>query len=387
MTIFDEDIPEIAVTEDSQESASQADSHSEPVAKKFAFVGVGAAGGRIVNEFFLKGYRKAVVMNTCLQDSADLDDNLAFIDMNIKGRNISGCGKDPTVSRALLRDPRQRVELTGHFKEIIGDQADYIFVCAGLGGGTGSGGGPELVSLIKEYLEDTGSTAKVGCILTLPQPQEGSRVAVNALDALVAFKALNPTPMLIIDNGRVGKMRGSTVASLYSDANRDAALMLHSFNELAAKPARQTFDGSDFGQLLNSGMITLGMGGVRDWSKGADVLAKTILSLYQSATLADMDTSTATQGVCVIAAGSNVYKSFSNEELMRGLDMLRNSSRCQTMMLHSGFYEIPDDRAADTLRVYVGLGGLQLNSDILKQLAKTGVVDFESKLANFFGIK
>jgi cell division GTPase FtsZ len=175
---------------------------------------------------------------------------------------------------------------------------------------------------------------------------------------------------------------------LFATANGAVVTMLHSLNTLAAMPALQVFDGADFSQLLNSGMITLGMGGVSDWAEGADTLAKTILSLYQSATLADMDTSHASQGVCVIAAGSNVYEKFSNEELMRGLDMIRNSSSCSTMMLHSGLYELPGKKRADTLQVYVGLGGLQLNPEVLKQLAKVGVVpDFESKLANFFGIK
>lgn len=381
MSIFDEEIPEIKV-EELEASHITDDVFKDPVAKRFAFVGVGAAGGRIVNEFYLKGYRKTVAVNTCEQDREGLNRDLEFIDLN-----IGGSGKNPEVSRQLLRQSEPRAQLTNYFNDILGDNIDYIFVCAGLGGGTGSGGGPELINLLREYALSCQCKAKVGCILSLPQPLEGSRVARNALEAVEEFVSLAPTPFIIIDNGRVNKLHKSTVASLYDDANKDVVKMLHALNTLAAMPARQTFDGADFGQLLDSGMITMGMSGVRDWKKGADTLAQTILSTFRSATLADMDTSSATQGVCILAAGVNVLNSFSNDEMMRGLGLLHSSSKCDSIMLHPGIYTLPGKNHADTLIVYVALGGLRPNPEVFKQLAQVGNVNIESKLASFFGIK
>jgi cell division GTPase FtsZ len=379
--IFAESIPEIEAIEPTT-AENTVDQLAQPVSKRFAFVGAGACGGRLVNEFYTKGYRRTLVVNTCEEDRAGLNEDLEFINLD-----IGGSGKDPSVSKSLASRPEHRVQFLQFFKDILGSDFDYVFVCVGLGGGTGSGVGPEMVKLLREYIDSNGLKAKVGVILSFPQVSEGSRVAKNALTAYEEFMSLGPSPMLLIDNGRVAKIRKSTIASLHTDANRDACNLLHIFNTITRMPAIQTFDSADFGQLLDSGLITFGMAGISNWKAGSDVVAKTIAETYRSATLVDADLSYATQGVCVIVGGSNVLNSFSNDELMGGLDILRNSSKCSDMMLHPGVYENTSPGSEDSLRVYVALGGLKPNADILKQLAKVGnVADFESKLAKFFGM-
>ena len=48
------------------------DSFDYPVAFKFAFVGVGQAGGRIAQAFNTKGYARACAVNTTIQDLSEL---------------------------------------------------------------------------------------------------------------------------------------------------------------------------------------------------------------------------------------------------------------------------------------------------------------------------
>jgi len=378
-SIFDEEIQEVIAV--NPESGPEKDQHSEPVALKLAFVGVGAAGGRIVNEFYERGYRRCLAINTCLQDRAGLNEDLEFVNLN-----IGGSGKNPAVSKDLMSKPQNKVQFMNYFKEILGTEFDFVMVCAGLGGGTGSGGGPELVKALKEYIEINAINAKVGAILSLPQNAEGSRVAANALGAYEAFARLNPAPLLIIDNARVARIRKSTVGSLHKDANKDVVTMLHTLNVLSATPAIQSFDKADFSQLLSSGMVTLGMSGIPNWQEGSDVLSKAIMATYQSATLSDADISHASQAACIILAGTNVLNAFSNEELMNGLEMLRNSSKHASMMLHPGIYENTSARGVDSLRVFVGLGGIKPNMQTLNGLAKIGNVDIP-ELAKFFGFK
>jgi cell division GTPase FtsZ len=379
--IFEEDIPEVVAEETT--STTTKDELAQPVAKRFAFIGIGAAGGRIADEFYRKGYRRCMAVNTCESDRMGLSDDLEFINLN-----VGGSGKNPAVSKDLIAQPQNRVQFMSFFADILGQDFDYAFITCGLGGGTGSGGGPELYKILKEYIESNGIKAKIGVILSFPQASEGSRVAANALAAYEEFIKLGPTPLLLIDNSRVAKIRKSTIASLHKDANKDTATLLHTLNVLAATPAIQTLDSADFSQILDSGMITLGMSGISNWKEGSDVLAKAIMSTFQSATLADVDVSNATQGACVVVAGANVLNTFSNDELMRGLDLLRNSSTCPNMLLHPAIYENSSKGAEDSLRVYVALGGLKPNEAVLRQLAKVGnVKDFESRLANFFGVK
>ena len=375
--IFDDDVPVVEAAE--EVVTTKQDELSQPVAKKFAFVGCGAAGGRIVDEFYRRGYRRTLVANTCRQDQDGLSDELEYIDLG-----LNGSGKDPTVSRECITRPRNRIQFLEFFSEILGADFDYVFVCAGLGGGTGSGIGPEMIKLLQEYIASQDISAKIGCILSLPQASEGSVVARNALAAYEEFMKLSPSPMILIDNARAAKRLKSSIASQYKDANKDATTLLHVFNTLAMMPSIQTFDGADFSQLLDSGLITFGVSGVNNWKDGDDIVAKTIMDTFKSATLAEVDVSYATQGVCIVVAGENVLNAFSLDGLIGGLNMLRNTSRCQDMMLHPAVYR--NDKKPDALTVYVALGGLKPHENTLKQLAKAGNTTISSKLASFFGI-
>jgi len=386
MSIFDEEVLEVHPVEDSKE-LNLADEFSEPVAKKFAFIGCGAAGGRIVDEFFKKGYRRAMAANTCEQDRKGLSADLDFVDLS-----IGGAGKDPSKARECVLKPSTRVQLLRYIEEILGTDFEYVFICAGLGGGTGSGMGPVIFKYLQEYIESKGMNAKIGCILSLPMEQEGSRVAKNAIYAYAEFLVLNPTPMVIIDNARVAKIHNSSYAKRNSDANKGVANLLHAFNTMAAMPSEQTFDSSDLSQLLDSGMITFGVSGVSNWEEGSDVVARAIMDTFQSATLADVDISKATQGVCIVVAGENVLNTFSTEELMGGLDLLRNSSKQKDMLLHPAVYV--NEAKPDSMRVYVALGGLKPNKAVFDKLSRVGNVDMKveeptikSSLARFFGFE
>jgi len=143
-------------------------------------------------------------------------------------------------------------------------------------------------------------------------------------------------------------------------------------------------------------MITFGRAKVSNWTAGSDIVAKTIMETFQSATLAEVDVSQATQGVCIIVAGKNVLETFSTDELMGGLDLLRNSSQHKDMLLHPAVYENTEN--PDSLTVYVALGGLKPSKAVLDQLAQAGNVDMRaeekqlpsgtvinSRLAEFFG--
>jgi len=378
MNVFDTDIPQLEAT--TAEEAKTKDELAQPVSQNFAFIGCGAAGGRLTDAFYRIGYRRCMVINTCEQDQDGLSENLEYVNTQ-----LGGSAKDPNISRTLVLKPDVRVQFLSFFKEILGNDFDRVFVCLGAGGGTGSGMGPELIKLLKEYIATNNLEAKVGCIMSLPQPSEGSRVCTNALEAYENILKQGPLPLIVIDNARVAKLRKSTIKSLYPDANSSAVSLLHTLNVLSATPSFQTLDSADFRSFLNSGMITFGVVGINNWKEGSDLIAKTVMETFRSATLADVDASEATQGLCVMVAGSNVLEKFSNDELMEGLTLLRNSSKCQSMVLHPAIYENTVAGKEDSLAVYVGLGGLRPNEGVLQSLAKIGNVQVP-KLAQFLGI-
>jgi cell division GTPase FtsZ len=349
------------------------------VAKKFAFIGVGACGGRIVDSFYKYGYRRCLVINTTAADMQELHTDLEKIDMQ-----IGGAGKTPLVAKERVLIPDNRESIRQAIDEVIGRDFDYGLVCAGLGGGTGSGAGPEIFRLLREHADASGLEPKrIGCILSIPQAAEGPRVCENALYAYEEFLSLTPTPCILIDNSKVASLKKTSYLTFYSTANKEATMLLHACNRFAAMSSQQTFDPSDFSKVLDSGLITFGRSTIPNWSEGKKVVAKAILETFRSASLAEVNLKTATQAACIVAAGQRVLEQFSMNELMEGIDVLSNVSDTK-IMLHPAVYLA--DTNPDSLQVYTIIGGLTPGEQTLKVLAKAARMDVPSKLAQFFDV-
>jgi cell division protein FtsZ len=107
-------------------------------------IGCGGSGGNAVNtmiNFGLEGV-EFIVVNT---DAQALNGNAAPTKLNIGGAVTRGlgAGADPERGRKAAMEDHQRI------KELIGG-ADMVFICAGMGGGTGTGAAPVIAQLARE---------------------------------------------------------------------------------------------------------------------------------------------------------------------------------------------------------------------------------------------
>src|SRR3954469_8904651 len=107
-------------------------------------IGCGGSGGNAVNtmiNFGLEGV-EFIVVNT---DAQALNGNAAPNKLNIGGAVTRGlgAGADPERGRKAAMEDHQRI------KELISG-ADMVFVCAGMGGGTGTGAAPVIAQLARE---------------------------------------------------------------------------------------------------------------------------------------------------------------------------------------------------------------------------------------------
>ena len=107
-------------------------------------IGCGGSGGNAVNtmiNFGLEGV-EFIVVNT---DAQALNGNAAPTKLNIGGAVTRGlgAGADPERGRKAAMEDHQRI------KELIGG-ADMVFVCAGMGGGTGTGAAPVIAQIARE---------------------------------------------------------------------------------------------------------------------------------------------------------------------------------------------------------------------------------------------
>lgn len=130
---------------------------------KIRVVGVGGGGGNAVHSMISRGMQGVdfFAINTDMQA---LERNAAKHKIQI-GKNLTrglGAGADPTVGHRAVEEDRDEIA-----RALAG--SDMVFVTAGMGGGTGTGGGPLVANIAKSV------GALVVGIVTRPFSCEGKR--------------------------------------------------------------------------------------------------------------------------------------------------------------------------------------------------------------------
>src|SRR3981081_967534 len=142
-------------------------------------IGVGGAGSNTLDRVVLDGLDKAdlIAANTDVQALAS---SVAATKVQL-GRNITrglGTGGDPELGFTSAHEAADEI------RGSLGD-ARVIFICAGLGGGTGSGAAPVVAELARE------SGALVISFATMPFGFEGKRRTAQAREALVRLQQIS----------------------------------------------------------------------------------------------------------------------------------------------------------------------------------------------------
>lgn len=153
-------------------------------------VGIGGAGGNAINGMIQERLYGVdfVAINTDMQA---LEANRAEIKLQIGG-NITrglGAGADPEIGRRAMEEDRDRLE------EMLTD-TDLVFITAGMGGGTGTGGAPIIAEIAKEL-----GALTVG-IVTKPFYFEGKIRMTRAEEGITQLMEKVDT-LIVIPNQRL----------------------------------------------------------------------------------------------------------------------------------------------------------------------------------------
>src|SRR5207253_2338918 len=156
-------------------------------------VSVGGAGLNALDRIVLDGLEKAsvVAINTDVQS---LTSSVAAHKVQL-GRSVTrglGAGGDPELGYEAA------VESAEEIRQALAD-ARAIFVCAGLGGGTGSGATPYVAQLARE------AGALVIAFVTLPFAFEGRRRNAQAREALARLNEVAHA-VICFENDRMGEL-------------------------------------------------------------------------------------------------------------------------------------------------------------------------------------
>jgi cell division protein FtsZ len=157
---------------------------------KIKVIGVGGGGSNAVNRMMSSGLRGVdfLVANT---DAQALQASHAPVKIQL-GRKLTkglGAGANPDIGRAAaLEDTEKIIEVL--------EGADMVFVTAGLGGGTGTGGAPIVASLAREL------NALTVAVVTKPFAFEGKRRMLQAEAGLAELSQAVDT-LICIPNERL----------------------------------------------------------------------------------------------------------------------------------------------------------------------------------------
>jgi len=162
---------------------------------RIAVVGVGGGGGNAINNMVEKGIGGVdfVAVNT---DSQDLANNRADYHVQI-GRDATGglgAGARPEVGAKAVDESREEIE------HVI-EPYDMVFITAGMGGGTGTGGAPAVASIAREL-----GILTLG-IVTRPFACEGPRRMKAAQQGIEKLRVHADT-LLVIPNDRLLDLAG-----------------------------------------------------------------------------------------------------------------------------------------------------------------------------------
>lgn len=221
---------------------------------KVVLIGVGQAGGKLTQrlvEFDARmefgAVRGALAINSAKADLQSLDLDTVLVGQDrVKGHGVGG---DNELGAEVMRSDSGEVmnALDGR----ITAEADAIFVVAGLGGGTGSGGAPVIVNELQQIYE-----IPVYALGVLPGRGEGSMYQANAGRSLkTVVREADAT--LLIDNDAWHET-GQSVGEAFESINRQIAQrvgLLLASGEAVEGVGESVVDSSEVINTLRSGGI------------------------------------------------------------------------------------------------------------------------------------
>lgn len=212
-------------------------------------IGVGGGGGNAVQHMCeeVEGV-EFYVMNTDGQAlSRSKVENVLQIGTNLtKGL---GAGANPEIGKRAATEDRSKIEqlLSG---------ADMVFITAGMGGGTGTGGAP----IVAEVAREMGILTIA--VVTKPFPFEGPR-RMKAADFGIEELTKHVDSIITVPNEKLLSVlgKGASLLEAFKAANDVLGNAVKGVSELITKPGLINVDFADVRAVMtNMGIAMMGMG-------------------------------------------------------------------------------------------------------------------------------
>ncbi len=231
-------------------------------------VGVGGAGNNVVNRMVKNGVKGVdfLAINTDRQalNVSPASQKLQIGEKTTKGQ---GAGSDPEVGKRAAEESRANIQ-----KAI--ENADMVFITAGMGGGTGTGAGPLIAEIAREL-----GILTVG-VVTKPFKFEGKRRQDQANIGIQEMLG-NVDALLIIPNDRLkfATDQKITLANAFEIADAVLQQAVESISELIKNTGFINLDFADVSCIMrNAGFAHMGVGHAEGKEKAEDAARLAVAS-------------------------------------------------------------------------------------------------------------
>lgn len=213
-------------------------------------VGVGGGGGNALNHMYTQGIRDVgyVICNTDAQamENSPIRVRVPLGTCLTEGR---GAGNKPEVGR------RAAEENIDDVIKALKENTKMVFITAGMGGGTGTGGAPVIAKACNEMGFLTVA------IVTIPFRNEGRRRVKQAFDGIKELEKYVDS-LLVINNERIREMYGDFgISEAFARADNILAAAARGIAEIITVPGYINVDFADVETVMRkSGMAVMGTG-------------------------------------------------------------------------------------------------------------------------------
>lgn len=241
---------------------------NDDLSARLKVVGVGGGGCNAIESMIKRGLNgvEYVAINT---DSQVLQNNSAdhTIQIGVGLTKGLGAGADPDVGRKATEEDRDKI------KSVL-NNSDMVFITAGMGGGTGTGGAPIVASIAKSV------GALVIGIVTKPFRWEGKKRMMNAESGIQELRQFVDS-LIVIPNERILNILDSAVGALtaFDKPNEVLYEATRGIADIITVPGIINVDFADVRSVMNqSGEALMGCGISSGENRAVEAAQKAISS-------------------------------------------------------------------------------------------------------------
>jgi len=298
-------------------------------------VGIGGGGVNAVNRMIEAGLKgvEFIAINTDAQQLIMSDADVK-LDIGRKSTRGLGAGAAPEVGRQAALEHVEEIE------EMLRG-ADMVFVTAGEGGGTGTGGAPVVAKIAKDL-----GALTVG-VVTKPFSFEARHRTAQAEEGIANLRAEVDT-LIVIPNDRLLAISDRTITTVDAFKSADAVLLagVQGITDLITTPGLINLDFADVKSVMaGAGSALMGIGSARGEARAMRAAELAIASPLLEASI------DGARGVLMLIAGGSDLGLF---ELSEAAEMVEKHAHKDANFILGA---VIDDALGDEVRITVIAAG------------------------------